>query len=484
MDGIEDLASEIRYDADIAEVLVLLAGSHSLTHPQLKASTAFKKLCVKIGLDTKKMAAIIAIVKQNVDNAQEICDDLDHNHGFPWKFVKALMSVYYYSTADGSEHPDYDPFVKNTIVKDNIRPLAELFEIKDMTIASFVVGLVQGNAGVIEDVCERFGWSGFQRSIYGSLICLFHQSPFVHKPPQEGIYAWMAYKQLSQIASYVAQLFQLNPEGVEKIIQCARFDPLTMKWLMDVLKLKDIKQTKRLIKMIIYSGEVDSESEEEDEPEEPEVSEDQEDLTKDDDQGSPEGSDDQLLKNDEEEEKEIGYDICLEKFQKLVKKLNKEYPEHAENSEQKPFAGEMVKLLWTLSSGVFDHFEDFEKILTEIYAPAEPPISVAVAKELLALASGNLKNVQALPYVEQADKDPGVEDAEKEEFHEDSLFKLMSMAPNSDQMEFLIKLASRDRTWANIHRKGSDSPQVKKVIRKIKIAKALYALCSLEPMAL
>ena len=33
MEGIEDLSSDMNYDPDIAEILVLLAGSHSLTHP-------------------------------------------------------------------------------------------------------------------------------------------------------------------------------------------------------------------------------------------------------------------------------------------------------------------------------------------------------------------------------------------------------------------------------------------------------------------
>lgn len=41
IDGIEDLATQIHFDEDVAEVLVILAGSNSLTHSYLKQSTSF-----------------------------------------------------------------------------------------------------------------------------------------------------------------------------------------------------------------------------------------------------------------------------------------------------------------------------------------------------------------------------------------------------------------------------------------------------------
>ena len=87
--------------------------------------------------------------------------------------------------------------------------------------------------------------------------------------------------------------------------------------------------------------------------------------------------------------------------------MNKEHPQSAENEESQPFTEENVKLLWKLTSGIFDEFEDFEKILTDIYAPKEPPVSIAVAKELLAITSGNFKNVQSLPFVEEQTERPG-----------------------------------------------------------------------------
>ena len=86
-----------------------------------------------------------------------------------------------------------------------------------------------------------------------------------------------------------------------------------------------------------------------------------------------------------------------EKFHQLVAILNSEYPPAKESQS---FTADAVRLLWTLSSGVFSGFEDFERILNGIYPEEGPPISVAVAKELLAITSGNFRNVQSLPYEE------------------------------------------------------------------------------------
>jgi len=56
---------------------------------------------------------------------------------------------------------------------------------------------------------ERFGWSGIERSTYGALVCLFHQSPFVNDAPEddlspeEKLSAWLAYKELEQVCNYI-----------------------------------------------------------------------------------------------------------------------------------------------------------------------------------------------------------------------------------------------------------------------------------------
>jgi hypothetical protein len=39
--GVEDIASTIRFDSDLAEILVILAGSHNISHTYLKASAAW-----------------------------------------------------------------------------------------------------------------------------------------------------------------------------------------------------------------------------------------------------------------------------------------------------------------------------------------------------------------------------------------------------------------------------------------------------------
>lgn len=48
------------------------------------------------------MAAMLAIVKQDIDSIDEIADDLgeDNKRLYP-KMTKAMMAVYYYSTTSG-----------------------------------------------------------------------------------------------------------------------------------------------------------------------------------------------------------------------------------------------------------------------------------------------------------------------------------------------------------------------------------------------
>jgi hypothetical protein len=52
MNGIEDIAIHAHFDADVAEALVVLAGSDSITHSYLKQSSAFQKICVKVGFES------------------------------------------------------------------------------------------------------------------------------------------------------------------------------------------------------------------------------------------------------------------------------------------------------------------------------------------------------------------------------------------------------------------------------------------------
>ena len=106
------------------------------------------------------MAAMLALTQQDIDNSNKICEDLGSEKQFPPLFIKALMAVYKFSTINGDQHEKYNQQQKKQMMLDNIKPLAMLVDIKDPVVASFIVGLAQGNAGVIEDMFERFGWNG------------------------------------------------------------------------------------------------------------------------------------------------------------------------------------------------------------------------------------------------------------------------------------------------------------------------------------
>jgi len=55
--------------------------------------------------------------------------------------IKALMSVYQYSTFNGKQHPNYDPIHKRRLIKKNIGPLVNLFGIYEVDMASFIIGI-------------------------------------------------------------------------------------------------------------------------------------------------------------------------------------------------------------------------------------------------------------------------------------------------------------------------------------------------------
>ena len=58
------------------------------------------------------------------------------------------------------------------------------------------------------------------------------------------------------------------------------------------------------------------------------------------------------------------------------------------------------------------------------------------------------------------------------------------MNPEDQEMEFLMKLASRDISWLEMTSANSDIPIIGKIIKDNKLAKAIFGICSLDPMAL
>ena len=174
----------------------MLANQNETKHSTILQNQIFKSLCIKLGLKAPAMAAMLALTQQDIDNNDEICEDLGSDKQFPPHFIKALMAVYKFSTINGDQHENYDPKYKKQMMLENIKPLANLVDIKDSVVASFIVGLAQGNAGVIEDIFQRFGWNGTERSTYGAFCCLFHPFPFNDDDADVGLFDWIADKEL------------------------------------------------------------------------------------------------------------------------------------------------------------------------------------------------------------------------------------------------------------------------------------------------
>jgi len=82
-----------------------------------------------------------------------------------------------------------------------------LYEINDLDSASFIIGLVQGNAGVVADISESyFHWSNTEISTYGSLVALFHKSKLVSNANEDGedtAFSWLSYKDLKEVCNNI-----------------------------------------------------------------------------------------------------------------------------------------------------------------------------------------------------------------------------------------------------------------------------------------
>ena len=207
------------------------------------------------------MAAMLALTQQDIENNDEICEDLGPEKLFPRDMIKALMTVYKFNTVSGDIHDNYDPKYKKAMMIENIKPISSLVGVTDSKVASFIIGLAQGNAGVIEDIFQRFGWNGIERSAYGAFCCLFHPYPFKDDDNDTGLFDWIADKELGQVCACIGSLLKLDPEGVEKIVLLARDDPSTIQWLEYFLNMSGTTDAKNFLKVARNEGELLDEDE-------------------------------------------------------------------------------------------------------------------------------------------------------------------------------------------------------------------------------
>lgn len=67
-----------------------------LNYSFLMNHRGFNKLCIKLGLRTEEMVAILALTQCDVDSVNQICETLDtsYNKSLDIPMIKAMMSVY------------------------------------------------------------------------------------------------------------------------------------------------------------------------------------------------------------------------------------------------------------------------------------------------------------------------------------------------------------------------------------------------------
>ena len=199
------------------------------------------------------MAAILALTQQDIEATEAICLALGPE--FPPDIIRALMTVYKYSMFDRKVHASYDPKYKRTQLIQNIKPLAKLVEINDLEAATFVIALAQGNTGVLLDrIVSKFGWESRAKGIYAAFCCIFHQYPFKNDDRDTSAFDWVEDKEARGICAQLGVLLNLDPDGIHKIITCAREDPSTLQWLKHHLGFETLTAAKNFVKCVIEEG--------------------------------------------------------------------------------------------------------------------------------------------------------------------------------------------------------------------------------------
>jgi len=78
----------------------------------------------------------------------------------------------------------------------------------------------------------------------------------------------------------------------------------------------------------------------------------------------------------------------------LINALNNDYPARKNKEGEKPFDPEIVNLLFSLAKGVYRNLDEFETIVDKNNNhDKDRDIEPIIAKELLAIASGDYSNV-------------------------------------------------------------------------------------------
>lgn len=472
--NIEDVSLALKFDADVAEVLVSISGNQTLNHTNMKTSTQFQKIAVRLGIDESKLAALIALTKGDLEHANQIVEDLDENESFPVQFIKLCLAVHRDTPKKGLQYDNYNPTKKAFLIKKYISWLCKLFNLNKAG-AELMIRLVQGEMSVISEIYDSMGWTGQQRGYYSALACLINQAPLVDYMESQDPFAWMAYKHKPNISQRLANLFKTNRTTIEFLISISRKELEALYWIRQKCKLQNLKDVTQFLESVIYEGEVDGD----------EIDDDL-DIDIDSDTMSDSGSvftDKQLEDSDAEAPiinlSNKSYSNYVKMFEELVKEINKL---GLDSSEQVQLDVKTAKLILSLGMGSIKQIHLFEEVLHKLYEN-NPPINLITTRELLAIASGKIANMQQAQIMNDEYYEPDVRVFDLEhsdrntEIDKHSLFKQFGIDPRQPNTHFLIKFASGDdRCWDLISQNGQ--AYYVKVHSNCSLVKGLMALCT------
>ena len=477
VNNVEDICASIKFDPDIAELLVRVSGSSNLNITWMKSSSVFQKTILKLGLDDGRTAAVLAMTREDIQNYEDIAQELDENGSIHPSFIQALLVIFEFCHHNSKWPAGYDPVKKTKNMRESIKWLCRLLGIQNVMGATLIMRLVQGDAGALGLVFSKLGWTGLERAYYASLACLVNQVPFQSQFDSKAQFAWMSFKHLDSVVGNLSSLFKISPKVLELIIKAARYDSGALAWMRNVAGFSTIKDTVKFMDELISQEAVESEEDDQDFEylEDDNMSMSGSETTSQYSEGEESSVTDltlvmqgDLVEKDDDETKQ-------RRLQDLVEALNAKSGE-----EHRKIDSDEVKFFLSLAQGRTDQLGSLQMYLNTIYE-GDPPISFVTAKEIIAISSGKIEAVKDL---NGTDLLYGLdqEDALKqdEEDLESSVLHFFGFSPEDPELQLIIRLAAGDYTCWDIK---NDNGQFfsNRIHPNLKLIKAITALCAKDP---
>ena len=216
VDCIEDIAAAIKFDEDVAEGLSFVAASVTMdvTYSQLMSSASLNKICGSCGLPLNTIAALLAIVNQ------------DYRHGFQIskalpllkidaRYLQSIMAMY-------CDEDIKSPITKRDFVEaHNIQPLSSLYGIDEVSTASSIIRLVQGDVGVIRTTLAKiFKWDKSNADVVTALAMLLQPLPLDMSPAEHK--DWDDTRDAGVACTKICKLLKYDENAMVLLVAAAR----------------------------------------------------------------------------------------------------------------------------------------------------------------------------------------------------------------------------------------------------------------------